>query len=725
MALPGTLDVQLFASAGPNLRLRIVLRMIASQAPVGEPISVQRLENSGSPAKVSRLARVAKPEEGFTELAAVPANSNDALVVELGDPTAGSPGNWFWTIYVETSAGGGPFLRVRHPKAKELKLPIGAQAKEKNTSEPVRKELHTDVFPRLIVALNAAPVAVLSQHRPAGDPGFGKVEDLAAVLRHIEARLVTPKTASNPDLRPDALEDAWKFETKTGLLPRVPRPDGHVALAEELWARQVSEMLDITPYGGPGVTYGADATLDVELMMARIDGPHPDPAYSIVYACQHLVSFALASRARAAHRFPPYKQSREYISAGSACAGLVRRMKGQWVVNGKPPELVDPALTNPGPDDLKCEESLQTAEKLFEIHDMEGCEFGPGSLFVFANRAPKTEVDPAKGTRTDIVGDQEITTDTTGKLGKNGKPLVLSTWKIQGKWLADNAANAHVAFVLRTDRRLKLFQPLDTGGLGVANRGAGVTVLNAKAGFHTGNYDDPAATKVNGGDPFRGVGIWPKLSTAEAEALDKHVENTLKKARPLGLVRFLLVRAGATFTQRDAAESIAAGDVLFASPLVRMYRDDPAQNYSIARLVWAMRSAPVGGAKALCWIYVPRGAMARAMLDGGRTAKVADMARTVFAAIKSPETRKKLSKDPDLLVAKLLAAHTMPVIDMEVHGDDKVRVTAKLSKKGADMHKLHHAEVAAWNGKIILPMDRAFVVGGQSTTGMPAYFLEP
>jgi hypothetical protein len=165
--------------------------------------------------------------------------------------------------------------------------------------------------------------------------------------------------------------------------------------------------------------------------------------------------------------------------------------------------------------------------------------------------------------------------------------------------------------------------------------------------------------------------------------------------------------------------------VLFASPLVRMYRDDPAQNYSIARLVWAMRSAPVGGAKALCWIYVPRGAMARAMLDGGRTAKVADMARTVFAAIKSPETRKKLSKDPDLLVAKLLAAHTMPVIDMEVHGDDKVRVTAKLSKKGADMHKLHHAEVAAWNGKIILPMDRAFVVGGQSTTGMPAYFLEP
>ena len=73
----------------------------------------------------------------------------------------------------------------------------------------------------------------------------------------------------------------------------------------------------------------------------------------------------------------------------------------------------------------------------------------------------------------------------------------------------------------------------------------------------------------------------------------------------------------------------------------------------------------------------------------------------------------------------MLGAYTLPIIDMEIHGgDDKVRVTYKYSKL-AEMHKLHYAERAAWDGKIHLPMDRAHVVGNQSTAGVPAYFLEP
>ncbi|MBC8073006.1 MAG: hypothetical protein IAG13_32085 [Deltaproteobacteria bacterium] len=725
---PGTLDVRFVAVDRDNLRFEIGLRIVASEAPPGQPLVVQRLRPDGRPAKVRRLAHLALPDQGFTEIAAAPADSDTSLFIELGEPTAGSPGNWHWKVILETTAGNGAFLRVRHAECADAKLAISVPPKQKNTATPVRNELHREQFPRLVVALNDAPVAVLAQHRPAADPGFGAVADLASVLAHVEARLLTPSSAGAPDLRPDALEDAWRSETKTALLPRAPKPDGHVALAEEVWARQVSEMLDVTPYGGPGVTYVGSASLDAELLIDRVDGTRRDPAYSLIYACQHLATFGVASRARSAHGFPKDGKSRAAISAGSASAALVRKMKGQWIIGGKPPTPVDASTTAIGPDLLKCDPSLTTAAKLFEIHDMEGCEFGPGSVFVFANRGVKADgFDHVKNTTTVLDGDMEVTFEPGGELGKDGKTRVtkVQVWRVNGKLLADNTASAHAAFVLRSDPQLKLFQPLDTGGLVVANRGAGVTLLKpSKPGFHTGNFDDPAAQKISGGDPFRGVGVWTRPTAKEADELAEHVENVLKKARPLGLARVLLVKASTKFTPNGLGAAIDAGDVLFASPVVRMYRDDPLQNHSIARFVWAMRGAPVGGAKALCWLSIPTGPLALAMLEGGRTAKLGELARKAFDTIKNPKTRKKLQEHPGQLVARMLGAYTLPIIDMEVHGDDKVRVTYKYSKL-ADMHSLHFAERAAWDGRVRLPMDAPFVVGGQSPAGFPAYFMQP
>lgn len=64
---------------------------------------------------------------------------------------------------------------------------------------------------------------------------------------------------------------------------------------EESWAQMLSEFLVGTPYAGPGVNTFGDATKGDALLFGKILD-EADPAFPIIYACQHLCTAAGASR---------------------------------------------------------------------------------------------------------------------------------------------------------------------------------------------------------------------------------------------------------------------------------------------------------------------------------------------------------------------------------------------------------------------------------------------
>ena len=728
MAQKARIDMEFIGAAGKLLRYRVVLTLPAD---IGDPlaISAQRMpKQTWRPPQ--RLAFVEGRDAGFEQIVAAPPGTNDEVSLELADRPAQNGVDFVrYVLHVETSVEGGVQLWVKHKLVSQVQAVV-APASMKNTATPAQQVMRRGDFPRLIVGITAAPAVVLSEHEPAEDPGLGKVADLAKLLAHIESRLRTPTPDPKAELRLDPLEPAWRQQGgKT--LPRKPKTDGaHVGLAEEAWARQVTEMLLLTPYGGPGVHYfGGGASKEHKMIADGIDGTNTsDPKYAIIYACQHLATFGVASRGRAEHRFwiNPTLKAPQLINAGSGSAGTVRKMDGRWIIGGKPPKpfptAPDQAYTA---DQLECGDVLQTSEGLYEIRDVEGCEFAAGSVFVFANREAKNEVDLSEGKVTLVVDDIEYTVDAKWPPGTFETP---AKWKKKGKLLADNTAGAHAGFVLRTELdaesgKRTWFQTFDTGGMSEGgNRGDGVQVIDGINGFHSGNFDDPPTKRVKGTDPFRGVGVWKKMETKHAKALDDHVESVLKKARPLGFARLVVVDGLVTFKLNNFVQLFDDKRVLYASPLLRMYRDDPLQNYAIARFIWSLRAAPCGLAKVMWWITMPVGPLAHAMVDNPRATKIGALADAAFDAMKDQGAKAKLKDDP-ARTAKILSKYTLPLLDIEVADGDRVKVIYKYPRI-EKWHPLHFAERELADKKVRLPMDREYIRDAQSTASFPAYFRE-
>lgn len=614
------------------------------------------------------------------------------------------------------------------------------------------------LFPRLVVGLTAAQVPL--GPKPPGNPADGKAADIKVLLDHIHARLKTPDQGAASTERADALRDAWLVQGAQPL--PVTFPSGQrIALAEESWARQVSEMLNLAPYGGPGELYFSDASEDHRLIATGIDGRDPgNRVYSLIYACQHLATFGVASRGRSQHTFQPPSplsglKGLQLLNAGSSSAFTVQKMMGGlWVIGGgaKPLGPVPDADLNVPQDPRKLGHNpeLAKAATLFQITKMQKVqgqgpefEFGPGTVAVFGNRpalphgfvtTTQTPTQTPQGLvvveRTDVIFNNGV--QERHHIQKNPPFEITSlTWNIlqiennSTGLLRDNSAGAHAGFFIRTDSGAGKFQVFDTGGFGERNRSAGINVVGDISGFHSGTFDGVAEDQISSKESFRGVGVWTKMEDADAKALEKHVEENLKRARPLGLARLVIVRAGKKFTFEDINlfKDKVAPHIIYASPLLRMYDDDDRQNYAISRYVWSLRGANNAGVDISWWIYIPRGPLAKEMLEQPRTTSINDLADGALKHVGGPLTRERLAPNGQVNRALMLAEYAFPIIDVLLDSKGAPRVTYKYPKLGSAA-RLHMAETVSWDKKIHLPMDKEFLKPGEKSAGFPAYFRE-
>jgi hypothetical protein len=143
----------------------------------------------------------------------------------------------------------------------------------------------------------------------------------------------------------------------------------------------------------------------------------------------------------------------------------------------------------------------------------------------------------------------------------------------------------HIAFVLRVFKSGKL-QMIDTGAmqtlpahtnpLGVSLGAGGLSFGN--------NYDTSPADSVND-KPISQVAVPPR-----SLRLRQGIER-MKRARPIGLARFVLLRraSDSTGNVKDTLDK----RLVVASPVIPMWEaDDTSKNYAISRYFWSLRDHP-------------------------------------------------------------------------------------------------------------------------------------
>lgn len=636
-------------------------------------------------------------------------------------------------------------------------------------------------FPQLVIGLNDAKVKDGKLPPDTDKLINGNDDAIRIILEQIYERLKTP-TGQFLTTKTAALKDAWNSQGAKPLPDKLPAGQ-EVAVADERWARQVSEMLTLTPYGGPALHYFGRPSDNHLLIAQGIDGREPDkPLYGIIYACEHLATFGVASRGHRFKKFPPpspwSKQPiLQLLNAGSTSAYVVQnRMGGKWAImpSTDPPYQPEPVdkqkvMTFPvNPHNLICYDDkdrqakglLKTAKGLFKINQIpasstfDSREFGPASVFVLANRPAQNGINFQLNKLTSkliyINNNTNEETHVVFDLKSKSIIRVSARWKVfqSPPVLQDNQSGAHAGFVLRVSKNPSSngkFQLLDTGGFGGTARGKGITILNVGSGFHTGNFDGAATEEVTSskGSPMRGVGVWEKMTWNDAVDLDNHVKEVLQRARPLGLARLVILKEGAKVKAVDVARfndpnyhDRAESKLIYVSPLLRMYDDDEFQNYAITRYLWSLRIgenvAKNSGVDIMWWLYIPRGPLARAMYDAPRTAKVSEIVEKALEHIKNkkPHKFRKLCLDPEKCVAKVLAEYTIPIIDCTWRRDSSNKEkdgTVVITYKYPQMNKmsrLHFAERQIWDGNIHLPMDKEFLRSDSSdSSDFPPYFL--
>ena len=520
------------------------------------------------------------------------------------------------------------------------------------------------------------------------------------------------------------LAEAWAGAQATiptvGAFESIVEP---LRVANEIWANQVSEMLTLVPYGGPGASY---AYSESKLVAAGLSDTQSNPYYPITSACQQLCSFALASRGMEFQTYAGGRGLRLLHAGGTVRRTWVDAMHGKWVTagNATTPTVVDGSTPAPSPIDsyVTPNDALRKAPMLFKAHDIDASvAFGPGAIFLYSNRILRGATDDFVATHADG-NNYEYT------LHANARQEV---WRVSsnGKNLVDNTAGAHIGFVLRADWATKTFQIFDTGGCQVADWGSGVTALaDTSAGFHSGIFDGPTCTEVGpGSDPYRGVGVLPFASSSadqktEADKILKHVNGVLKKARPLGLVRFALMRRGVTVQMKNVWRFREQDWLIYASPMMLTWESGELDNYPIARYLWSLRDLPRSDEIQAMWIvYVPRKELAAAMIEQGRGVGLPALLRLALnklpAVTKDRYIRQEAAGkriEPDLL-----ARFSFPIANLSHREDGSVFVSATF-RKFNKMHALYALE-GRW-GKAQLPLDQSYLQGTQSDSSLPGYF---
>jgi hypothetical protein len=749
-----------------------------SPLPVSPPtltVSVDRVEGAKKRGRVRVLIPDANGRLSNARPAGEDANGALADVVVDAAPLR-TADSLLWRFFVSSEPGGkNPALVVtaQAPPAKPVKVtsPGTAASLPRPSATATTLPLTPGVFPRFVVGIDSAKLAPDTTPSPF-DASAGNIQKC---LERVFARLIDAGFVKS------ALEGSLPGAGVTA--PKVvpsPAQPGNTTVqdAELAWANQVALMQLCTPYGGPNGMYNLN---DDDLLVRGINSPGPpDKAvFPITFACQHLGTFAVAARGRGLFKLNDAGTRFLLLGAGASCASTWTSSKiGKWMVTT--PDGTAPAESTDGgkgdPNLLVPDERLETSQLLFKIKDVASTHpFGSAAIFLYSNRQARGDglCSIVGGVETCLLKDRkgnfriedvpvfeerEVTfADGTRKkkkvLVKNPdgtiktvRQTARTTWAVSKfpsppdaegkptKLLADNTAGAHLAYVLRVDNRLQVFQTFDTGGVNVPKRGEGVELVPPVDGFHGGIFDDPATDKVNPAktgldahDPFRGVGVIEAINQSQAEELNKHVENVLKKARPMGLCRLVLLRRDVKISYENywRFKEPSQNFLIYASPALPMYDGAvDTHNFPISRCLWALRDFPdAANVEAMWFFYVPQGVLGQAMIDAPRGTRITELARSAHALLPAREQAKYLDA-LELKLSRFVADFAVPVLNATVEPDGKVKLVATYKTKllrGRGISLLHGLE-GRYGSRPLLPLNRSFLRAGQSDSGFPAYF---
>ncbi len=154
---------------------------------------------------------------------------------------------------------------------------------------------------------------------------------------------------------------------------------------------------------------------------------------------------------------------------------------------------------------------------------------------------------------------------------------------------------------------------------------------------YDGMYDDEFMTSLDGHNPTRLIGMGVPAAAPDPDA------GWLRKARPVGLARFVLLKR---LSPTDPGYG-TMDQVVYVSRLLRTWGDAPDQNYGYAKYLWSVRDMPYYGHLEPHWvIFCPTGALAGAMWAmGARTKKLDELCATLQAAQKALHDKQQRLKD--------------------------------------------------------------------------------
>jgi hypothetical protein len=287
--------------------------------------------------------------------------------------------------------GQGDFVEVARISATSFQRP------DLNTSAPVTLLLQEAPVPRLAVGINQAvprePGKSYKGFKPTEESAAravtGSADALQSLLFRLFVILDTPQTL-------DPLWDQQSLTNTVDSLSEARFANDKVRIAEELWARQVTEMLAFTPYGGPSAQYGGGCT-DLELIATGIQAGATNPRYGIWYGCQHLANFGVLSRGLQNLAISPLFPSGILLEASARCVDAVMQMGGAWIDSSNPPQARaaqpagDPGLLSNGGN------TANLTSMITGTFPSNGVNFKyqPGSVHLFSNR-PTRANNPAK-----------------------------------------------------------------------------------------------------------------------------------------------------------------------------------------------------------------------------------------------------------------------------------------------------------------------------------------
>lgn len=611
--------------------------------------------------------------------------TNGSVTLALKSKPSFSGGSFVWDLTVQSRVENGVEVRVL---VREVGAPAFVQVASLKGAELSPPELNAltaatvkaliKPVPRLCVGLmTATPPATPEGYRGVAASGgsvagfvapFANVADLEAVLQQIYFLLDAPGT----------LDNAWDIESTTlssDLEAQAKASKVDVEVADEVWARQITEMLLGVPYDSPnqpsnrGRGKGAQLS-DLPFIGGRLGAGEKDPIVGVTFACQHLATVGIYSRGE-------HKPSAAF-GAASTTSQTVTAMKrddglqAKWFV-------AEPSLTEITPAvaaQVGANPTLLTGSALSVdlTPFIQLPEYGPGAVHLFSNAAiveqkiayeqieaalaqfppgPDGKLPPESGLGTTLDSGSKFVPNTTVKF--RGKPCrsLLKVKIDQGKVKRpapvvcfpagldvemDQQGAAHIGFTVRVRNGKAQF--LDTGGLNAPNRDTPEVLSlfpKKKDGLNGGTMDDALGTQARSlASPFRGAGVFGRLQPEKANKLVNHVQTVLKRARPMGLMRLYVLQPGTVSTSNlGSFRDISASQVLYASPLKPMWDpDDPNEslddeqkkiasvreerNYALSRYAWSLRG--LNGQFQAVWVeYVPFAPVVDVMLKPGRS----------------------------------------------------------------------------------------------------------